>query len=291
MLKDLGASETQFVLAAKRGLKDPDAKKYFEQLIANENFMYFKNMMVKKNIEIQRQANNLLNQNLAKNVGVNVNDVIQIQKQDKKYKEEMDRKEKEELEALINMSKALEEEKKRFDFDEEQEFQEALKLSQDLHNQHINDLEDDIQKALRLSAQDQLKKSVMTDDELKIAIHQSLQEKERSDRKLKANKESNSQPNKIVPEAKPELVKKEPEVITQQPQSKKPTKTDEPKQDEVHDKDMISLYNNNSVEGIINNYKLVKNNFKLNPILTKSTTNPIKHKILEPPIIEDVYIN
>ena len=101
MLKDLGASETQFVLAAKRGLKDPDAKKYFEQLIANENFMYFKNMMVKKNIEIQRQANNLLNQNLAKNVGVNVNDVIQIQKQDKKYKEEMDRKEENSFEHTM----------------------------------------------------------------------------------------------------------------------------------------------------------------------------------------------
>ena len=66
MLIDLGANDTQFVLAAKKGLKSKENKKYFEQLIACDNFLYFKNMMVKKNLQLEEQAYKLLHENMVK---------------------------------------------------------------------------------------------------------------------------------------------------------------------------------------------------------------------------------
>ena len=66
MLTDLGANEQQFVLAAKRGLHSKENKKYFEQLIACDNFIYFKNMMVKKNLQLEEAAYKLLHENLLK---------------------------------------------------------------------------------------------------------------------------------------------------------------------------------------------------------------------------------
>lgn len=46
-------------MAAKRGLESED-KKFYEQLIACDNYLYFKNMMVKRNIQIEDEAIKLL---------------------------------------------------------------------------------------------------------------------------------------------------------------------------------------------------------------------------------------
>ena len=66
MLTDLGANDSQFVLACKRGLHSKENKKYFEQLIACDHFLYFKNMMVKKNLQLEEQAYKLLHENMMK---------------------------------------------------------------------------------------------------------------------------------------------------------------------------------------------------------------------------------
>ena len=42
MMKDLGATTEQFLLACKIAL-ETENKKYFEQIIACDNFLYFKN--------------------------------------------------------------------------------------------------------------------------------------------------------------------------------------------------------------------------------------------------------
>ncbi len=55
MLIDLGATYEQFLEAAKYGLVSSE-KKYFEQIIACDNYMYFKNLMVKRNLLLQKEA-------------------------------------------------------------------------------------------------------------------------------------------------------------------------------------------------------------------------------------------
>ena len=188
MLVDLGANEHQFVLAAKKGLRCPETKKYFEQLIANENFLYFKNMMVRKNLEIQNQAYNLFKQNMAKNIGINMNELQQLENKDEKLKKEREKKEKDDYKAMLEMSKALEEVKKDFDSKEDDdELKKALKLSEDYHKQQLLELENDIDKAIRISKEEDLKnqlKNTDIDDELKQAIHMSLKEKEKADKAI-----------------------------------------------------------------------------------------------------------
>ena len=50
MTKELDITEEMFCMAAKRGLEDDkENRKYFEQLIAFNNYTYFKNLMTKRN--------------------------------------------------------------------------------------------------------------------------------------------------------------------------------------------------------------------------------------------------
>jgi len=189
MLIDLGANEHQFILAAKKGLNDPESKKYFEQLIACENFLYFKNMMVKKNIELQSHAYNLFKQDFAKNVGANIHELNKLENNDLKFKKEQEKKEKEEYEALIEMSKALEKVKCELNAKEEEEFKKALQLSEEMHKRNMAELDNDIQLAIRLSQeQSDNDNKLSSDNDLKQAIHMSLQEKERAELKLKNEK-------------------------------------------------------------------------------------------------------
>lgn len=55
MLFEIGADQEQFLQAAKIGLELED-KKYYEQLIACDNFLYFKNMMIKRNLQLEEES-------------------------------------------------------------------------------------------------------------------------------------------------------------------------------------------------------------------------------------------
>lgn len=48
-----------FLIAAKKGLESED-KKFYEQLIACDNFLYFKNMMIKRNMQLEEEAMKLM---------------------------------------------------------------------------------------------------------------------------------------------------------------------------------------------------------------------------------------
>ena len=65
MLSDLGATHEQFIEAARIGL-ECEEKKYFEQIIACENYIYFKNLMVKRNLQLQAEAYELMYAKIAK---------------------------------------------------------------------------------------------------------------------------------------------------------------------------------------------------------------------------------
>lgn len=64
MIKDLCITREQFIKAASIGLHDEENKKFFEQIIACENFLYFKNMMIRRNLQLEEQAYKMLYENL-----------------------------------------------------------------------------------------------------------------------------------------------------------------------------------------------------------------------------------
>lgn len=112
MLTDLGANEQQFILASKKGLHSKENKKYFEQLIACDNFLYFKNMMVKKNLQLEEQAYKLLHENMVKKTKQNLEGIIT---NDKDYIKHQEKKEKMDMIAEKEMSQVVDEEKQKLD--------------------------------------------------------------------------------------------------------------------------------------------------------------------------------
>jgi hypothetical protein len=106
MLSEIGASEELFLLVAKKGLDSPDDKKYYEQLITCDNYVYFKNMMIRRNLQLEEQALQLMyDQNKTK--GECNDDKVKPSE----WKDLQKIREEAELECAIQMSLALEEEK------------------------------------------------------------------------------------------------------------------------------------------------------------------------------------
>ena len=80
---EIGISEEMFILAAKKGIENPKNKmhkKYILQLISFTNYLYFKNLMTKRNIQLEQQAIKMLNEsnNNKINVNNNLNNVEKI---------------------------------------------------------------------------------------------------------------------------------------------------------------------------------------------------------------------
>ena len=55
-MSELGVGDEQFVKACERAEKNPVHKKIVDQILAVENFLAFKRLMVKRNQELNRQA-------------------------------------------------------------------------------------------------------------------------------------------------------------------------------------------------------------------------------------------
>ena len=112
MLIELGATHEQFLSIAAKGLENENDKKYYEQLIACDNFLYFKNMMIKRNIQLEGEAFDLMMEKEKKN------DAFKV---DPAWRDMQKLKEQNELECAIAMSLALEEEKRKLrELEEEQ---------------------------------------------------------------------------------------------------------------------------------------------------------------------------
>lgn len=60
MISELGISQETFLLVAERGLDDDHDKKYFEQVIKTDDYVYFKELMVKRNTQLEQEALALL---------------------------------------------------------------------------------------------------------------------------------------------------------------------------------------------------------------------------------------
>jgi len=123
LTKEIGITEEMFCLAAKKGLNEPKAKKYFEQLISFTNYNYFKNLMTKRNFQLEELAYKQMMEDKKGNEEDNEED----------NEEELEKKRKEmeenELQCALKMSLAVEEEKKKLEQIEDEELQRAIQLS------------------------------------------------------------------------------------------------------------------------------------------------------------------
>ena len=127
MTQEIGITEEMFCMAAKRGLEDQkENKKYFEQLIAFNNYNYFKNLMTKRNLHLEKIAyEEMMKDKQKENPTENKDNNEEI----KKLMEEQNKAEKGELECAMKMSLALEEEAKKLKELEDAELEKAIKLS------------------------------------------------------------------------------------------------------------------------------------------------------------------
>ena len=55
-MAELGVSDEQFVAACEKASENPIHKKIVDQIMAVDNFLAFKRLMVKRNQELNRQA-------------------------------------------------------------------------------------------------------------------------------------------------------------------------------------------------------------------------------------------
>jgi hypothetical protein len=112
MITTIGVSQEQFLLAAKKGLESESDKKFYEQLIACENYLYFKSMMAKRNLQLEEEAMRLMYEKNGLTDKPNESSKGDFTL-DPNWKEMQKVKEHNELECAIQMSLALEEEKRK----------------------------------------------------------------------------------------------------------------------------------------------------------------------------------
>ena len=56
LMKELGVTEEQFVEACEKASSNPIHKRIVDQIMAVENFLSFKKLMIKRNTELNLQA-------------------------------------------------------------------------------------------------------------------------------------------------------------------------------------------------------------------------------------------
>ena len=128
MTKDIGISEEMFCLAAKKGLGEEKDKKYFEQLISFTNYNYFKKLMTKRNLQLEALAyKQMIEDGGKKNKEqeqepMNEEEVKELEAKVKLY-------EKNQMDCAIEMSLAVEEEKKKLKAIEDADLEKAIQLS------------------------------------------------------------------------------------------------------------------------------------------------------------------
>ena len=165
-LKELGVTDEMFCLAAKKGLDHPEDKKYFEQLISFTNYNYFKNMMTKRNLQLEEMAYNEMKAKLEMEKGDNKAQIKEMEEMAKK-------KEKEEMEYAIKMSLALEEEIRKLKAIEDLELKKAIKFSQ-----IQNPINNPIAKSYQNDTSKQMSKSEIKEPQSKIVMATPVQVKE-----------------------------------------------------------------------------------------------------------------
>ena len=118
-IKSKGITDEMFLLSAKKGIENPNKprdKKYFEQLMAFNNYNYFKNMMTKRNYQILK----LIEEEMIKKG--EEKKVFENKEQKKQFNDE-------EVKQAIQMSLEEQDQARRLKAIEEEDLKRAIKKS------------------------------------------------------------------------------------------------------------------------------------------------------------------
>mmetsp|Transcript_19520 Transcript_19520/g.19562 ORF Transcript_19520/g.19562 Transcript_19520/m.19562 type:complete len:492 (+) Transcript_19520:91-1566(+) len=115
LCREIGVTPQQFVNVCGIGMKSPAHRRIFEQIIACDNFMSFKKLMLKRNKEIEMEVAKLMSKTESPTPAGAEKEV----------------KEQAEMAQAITLSLAAEEERKRKMDREEEELQRVLRLSEE----------------------------------------------------------------------------------------------------------------------------------------------------------------
>ncbi|CAK90301.1 unnamed protein product (macronuclear) [Paramecium tetraurelia] len=126
MMNELGVNEEQFAEQVEKGLRHPKEKLVFEKLLTIDNFLVFKTQMIKRNKELELEALKEIEKQDQKKV--QKGQVVNPQNNANIKLLEMEA-EKAELEHALQMSLAVEEEKKKMVTEEDRQLQEVLRQS------------------------------------------------------------------------------------------------------------------------------------------------------------------
>ena len=130
VLAEGGISQEDFLKCAERGMEDKKYKKYFNQIISFGDYVFFKNVMVKRNFQLIKLAELQMNQdNGGENGNENVNANEEQQNFSPEMLEQMKQNEQNEINAAIQKSLEEEDEKRRIAAIEEEEMRRAIKQS------------------------------------------------------------------------------------------------------------------------------------------------------------------
>ena len=130
VLAEGGISQEDFLKCAERGMEDKKYKKYFNQIISFGDYVFFKNVMVKRNFQLIKLAELQMNQdNGGENGNENVNANEEQQNFTPEMLEQMKQNEQNEINAAIKKSLEEEDEKRRIAAIEEEEMRRAIKQS------------------------------------------------------------------------------------------------------------------------------------------------------------------
>lgn len=203
--EDLKISDVDFIEISKIGLEREKEKEYFEQIIACESIDWFRNCLIKRNLQLKEQA--------MKMMYVNMGD--QKLTKDSTINSMMKSKEEAELELAIAMSLAADEEKSKLYVGEN--FEEAVlssKSEAENLNKTINDskiveefqkklekVEEKKKKEVRRESEIHLKKEEDEDDESKKKKENVMEDKNllnKNTEKTENNMKKQEQPQKQI---------------------------------------------------------------------------------------------
>jgi hypothetical protein len=130
MLVEIGCSQEAFVKCAEQGLKIPGDKVYFEKIIASDNFLYFKSLMVRRNVQLQEESYKLMIASENKNSQLALTN-------DEGYNALLKIKENTEFECAVAMSLALIEEKEKLGMFVDEEDELRVSFLEIIYNFHL----------------------------------------------------------------------------------------------------------------------------------------------------------
>ena len=130
ILAEGNITQEDFLKCAERGMEDKKYKKYFNQIISFGDYVFFKNVMVKRNFQLIKMAELQMNQD---NGGENGNENVNVNEEQQNFTpemlEQMKQNEQNEINAAIQKSLEEEDEKRRIAAIEEEEMRRAIKQS------------------------------------------------------------------------------------------------------------------------------------------------------------------